>query len=56
MSTATYHNSPRGKDLLAFDGVNDGKVALCGDHHQDKDGRRVGQTVHEQVHLAQGVT
>jgi hypothetical protein len=56
ISTATYHQSPWSKDLLAFDGVNDGKVALCRYHHQDEDGGCVRQTVHELVHLAQGVT
>jgi hypothetical protein len=52
----TYHQSLRGKNLLAFDGVNDGKVAFCGDDHQYEDRGCVGQTVHELVHLAQGVT
>jgi len=56
ISTATYHQSPWGKDLLAFDGVNDGKVALCRYYHQDEDRGCVRQTVNELVHLAQGVT
>jgi hypothetical protein len=56
ISSATYHQSPWGKDLLAFDGVNDSKVALCRYHHQDEDGGCIRQTVHELVHLAEGVT
>lgn len=53
--TLTYHKSPWGKDLLARDGMDDGEVALCADHHQDEDGCCVAETVHELVHLAESV-
>jgi hypothetical protein len=32
-----YHKSPRGEDLLARDGMDDGEVPLCADNHEDED-------------------
>lgn len=36
--------------------MDDGKVPLRADHHQDEDGRRVAERVHKLVHFAQEVS
>lgn len=52
----THPEPCRSKYLLAGDRVYDGEVSLGADHHQNEDGGRVREGVHELIHLAQEIT